>query len=107
MCCAKRDHDIQQRFYRFGNKSLQYVALDRQTQTRQRSEMTGMTGYSKSDFRRLNVSTRCAHADNALVLTDKTDNLAVLDNINTALVSATRKSPGNGIVAGVAGARLQ
>ena len=104
---AERDHGVQDRLYRLGHHRLQEVRLDRQREAGERGDMPCVARDRKSDLVRADEAARGLDPADTPTLDAESRHLAVLDDVDATRVRRAGKTPRNGIVASIAGARLE
>ena len=96
---AERDDAVHQRLDRLGYEGLQEVTLDRKGQTGQSTKGTCVSGDSQADFIPLDGSPRGLDTkDASAAVARESNDLALLNDIDTELVGSTRITPDNGVV---------
>ncbi len=89
------------------HEGLQHVALDGQAQARHRRDLGGAPGAGEADLLRADEAARRLHAEHAPALDANARDLAVLDDVDAALVRRAGIAPRHGVVAHRAAAPLQ
>src|SRR5690606_1270683 len=101
-------HDrVDQRSDPLRHESLQHMAFDRQPQAGHACNPRGVASNCDADALGLEKSPRSFHPDHTPVLDAKAGDLAVLDDVDAALIRPAREAPGDGVVAHRAAAPLK
>ncbi len=104
---VRHDHGIEDRLQRLGDVGLQRVTFDRQPQVGQRRDDARVARHDDADLLRPDRAARRLDARDRIAVTIDSRYFALLDDVDAEPVGRARKTPGDGIVPGNAGARLQ